>query len=426
MNTRLSNRSLTAGLAHRAMPVGRRRGISLFEVLISILVAAIGVFGVLVLIPFAVRNAQNGIDRESAINAAKNFNADFQAYGYQTPFGWYDDVPEPQISAPPAPLVAQPPPLVAGNNIQAGWPYIIDPAGALRNFTAGGAYGQFPAAAGLPAGFPLLNIANVFIPGTGTPVDVALARRLTMQPDDLKFDKPATELGPPRQLFYTIGTDPLAKRQFDGRYSTISLVIPEDDNGRQYRMFTIVGKVGDRSAERIFEVIDRTAPSAAAAAMRIVKNDLAPLGVREFEQIGLGGGDLRLSELPTAGQPDLEKDQIRNNDWIMLISYYRTLAVEPVFDDLQIDFHRVIHASRSSPDPENGVVMPMGVNRGAGPERTFDVTLQGADFDFYRDWATRMNGERSEVATYAILIPNILAVYERTFRVEPESTWQAN
>jgi hypothetical protein len=428
MNTCFQKCSLSTRMTRRPVRASRRSGISLFEVLISILVAAIGVLGVLVLVPFAARNAQLGIDRESAIDAAKNFNADFHAYGYHTPFTWFDDTAEVQVVTPVAPNVAQPLPGVVPNNIQAGWPYIIDPTGALRNFAISGAYDQFPTAGVLPGDFPRLNISNLYIPGTATPLGNELARQLSMQPDDLKFDDPATELGPPRQIYYAIGADNQAKRQYDGRYSTISFVIPDDDNYSKYRMYTVVGKAGDRSAERVFEVIDPAAASGTADTMRLVKTDIAPLANREFEQIGLGGGDLRLSELPTAGQPVLDKDQIRNNDWIMLISYHRIAAVEPTYDDIQIDFHRVIHADRVSPPGNSPPGTPgNGIVRGGPPaERTFNVTIQGSDFDLYRDWGARMVGERSQVPTYAILLPNVLAVYERTFRVEPDSTWQSN
>ena len=44
----------------------RRAGISIIEVLTSLVVAAIGVSGVLVLIPFAVKQSQLGIEKDLA------------------------------------------------------------------------------------------------------------------------------------------------------------------------------------------------------------------------------------------------------------------------------------------------------------------------------------------------------------------------
>lgn len=403
-----------------------RRGISLFEVLISILVASIGVFGVLVLIPFAIRNAQLGIDREFGINSAKNFNADFQAYGYQNTAGWHDDLADVQVTVPLAPSVVQPLPVATANNIQPGWPYVIDPSWALSNdLSALAAYGQFPSVGGLPQDFPRLNIANLMQPGTATPMNIPFARRMTLQPDGLVFDPPLRELEAPRQKYFAIEGDPVAKRQLEGRYASMAIVVPDDDFGRQYRMYTLVRRQEDRISERVFEVID---PDPAvinqpAANMRILRLDTGVPG-RQMEQIGLGGSDLRLSEITPVNPAVADGDQIRSNDWMMLISYRRTAVSEPTFDDIQINFYRVVHASRTSPDLDAGIAVAQGVNRGAGAERTFNVTVQGPDFDLYRDWNSRLDGQRTEVATYAILLPGVLTVYERSFRTEPDSNWQ--
>jgi hypothetical protein len=417
----------TNGLPKSRYPAGRgRRGISLFEVLISILVASIGVFGVLVLIPFAIRNAQLGIDREFGINSAKNFNSDFQAYGYQNTAGWHDDTADVQVTAPVAPAVAQPAPLATPNNIQGGWPYVIDPTWAISNdLSALAAYGQFPSVGGLPADFPRLNIANLMQPGTATPMNIPFARRMTLQPDGLVFDPPLRELEAPRQKYFAVEGDPVAKRQLEGRYASMAFVVPDDDFGRQYRMYTMVRRQEDRISERVFEIIDPDPLliNQAPANMRILRLDTGAPG-RQMEQIGLGGGDFRLSEITPVNPAVTDGDQIRANDWLMLISYQRTAAIEPTFDDIQISFYRVVHASRTSPDPDAGIVVPQGANRGGGAERTFNVTVQGPDFDLYRDWNSRIDGQRTEAPTYAILLPGVLTVYERTFRTEPASTWQ--
>lgn len=60
----------------------QRKGISIIEVLTSLAVATIGVFGVLVLIPFAVRQAQLGLDQDTADLVGRNAIEDLQTYGY--------------------------------------------------------------------------------------------------------------------------------------------------------------------------------------------------------------------------------------------------------------------------------------------------------------------------------------------------------
>ena len=56
-------------------------GVTVIEVLTSMLVALIGVFGVLILIPFSVQQAQIGLDQDAAIVLADNAFEDWQIYG---------------------------------------------------------------------------------------------------------------------------------------------------------------------------------------------------------------------------------------------------------------------------------------------------------------------------------------------------------
>ena len=59
-----------------------RSGISIIEVMTAVVVAMIGVFGVLVLIPFAVKQAQSGLDLDDARNLAENSIASFDVMGF--------------------------------------------------------------------------------------------------------------------------------------------------------------------------------------------------------------------------------------------------------------------------------------------------------------------------------------------------------
>ncbi len=388
--------------------------------LISILVAAIGVFGVIVLIPFAWEAAERGIDRENAINAAQNYFTDLQAYGYHRTESWFDDsdppltqtnwpsskgANEPQPSPPPVTQIQ------AGSNIVAGWPYVIDPVG-----TAGSPnYGQFPAldfvasTSGPTTSYlPKLNRINLR-DADGFPLSLDLARRLSWQHDDLVFRTPAEELGPPRQAYFSLDGIPNVKRQYEGRYTMISVVVPQDDRGLQYRIFTLVGTAGDRQQERIFQLVP--APAAGGGPNR------------GYQGILLGGGDVGLTESTATAPPltaPIEEHQIRNGDWIMLINYYRTkdpaepptvAPADPFFDDIQLNFYQVLNASKLDPDDRSDL--------------QHSVTLQGPDFDAFRDWNDAVGAPAvpTETTTYAILIPNVLTVYERTLRAEQASLW---
>ena len=60
-----------------------RHGLSVIEVLTSIIVALIGVFGVLAMIPFSVRQTQSGLDQDAATSMARNALSSFEASGYK-------------------------------------------------------------------------------------------------------------------------------------------------------------------------------------------------------------------------------------------------------------------------------------------------------------------------------------------------------
>ena len=373
--------------------------------------AAIGVFGVILLIPFAWETAEKGIDRENAIIAAKNHFADFQTYGYHRTSAWYDDVVEDQkdpastvdaanqLQPDAATIVGAGAPLLeSGSNIVAGWPYVIDNVGAAQQTIDGLAYERFPLATTYSTAdkLPRINRVN-FQDVLGNAFDMPLARRIAWQQDDLVFQTPDDELGPPGQAWFSVDDIGTVKRQYDGRYTTISFVVPEDDDRRQYRIYSLVGRAGDRDSERVFEL----SPPLPGGGDN-----------RGYQGILLGGGDVVLTEAVET-IPPAEQRQIRNGDWIMLINYFRAdatqdPAVDPMFDDIQLAFYQVLNASPTDINPDE-----------------YSVTLQGPDFDVFRDWddTTGAPAIPTETVTYAVLIPNVLAVYERTFRTEPSSIW---
>ena len=65
--------------------LGARSGLSIIEVLTSVVVAMIGVFGVLALIPFAVKQASLGLDSDAAVTTARNAISQMEITGMQFP-----------------------------------------------------------------------------------------------------------------------------------------------------------------------------------------------------------------------------------------------------------------------------------------------------------------------------------------------------
>ena len=64
-----------------------RQGLSVIEVLTSIVVALIGVFGVLAMIPFSVKQTQTGLDQDVATSLARNALSSFEAGGFKIASG---------------------------------------------------------------------------------------------------------------------------------------------------------------------------------------------------------------------------------------------------------------------------------------------------------------------------------------------------
>ena len=67
-----------------------RHGLSVIEVLTSIVVALIGVFGVLAMIPFSVKQTQSGLDQDAATSMARNAVSRFEAGGFKVAFDQVD------------------------------------------------------------------------------------------------------------------------------------------------------------------------------------------------------------------------------------------------------------------------------------------------------------------------------------------------
>ena len=60
-----------------------RHGLSVIEVLTSIVVALVGLAGVLAMIPFSIKQTQSGLDQDAATTMARNALSNFEASGYE-------------------------------------------------------------------------------------------------------------------------------------------------------------------------------------------------------------------------------------------------------------------------------------------------------------------------------------------------------
>ncbi len=350
---------------------GTRSGLSIVEVLTSIVVAMIGVFGVMVLIPFAVKQAQTGLDSDSAVTVARNAVSQMEIMGMQIPQNWttgpaaadrYDPPTDPAEIFSLDPLG-----VTEASFANAEFPFEF----RSRDLSSGGFEGD-----GLP-----IRAVN-FLDSASAPFTSELARRMCRSGDDLVFGEPddtdpnAAFFGP-EQLFDTDG-GPGLRRQSQGRISWSAIVVPFTTDPTttgitrwSYRMYILVYK------NRQFT--DFISPGDPGGAMAVAQLDTSSALNRD-------GVHSPLSNVYVAAR----LEGINRDDWVLLINQDTNLEVG---FQKQLGFCRVVNL-------ESG-------------DTQSSLTLDGPDFDF----------GSSANPTYIVHLKDVVGVYERTFTPEQESNW---
>ena len=370
-----------------------RHGLSVIEVLTSIVVALIGVFGVLAMIPFSVKQTQSGLDQDAATSMARNALANFEASGFNIKtevdgvkqLNWMDANLSPVITET----------VVPANVTGCNGLLCIDPLGVAES----GVFESFPFHNGsLPTNLALptlpvpLDIGTVTLasPG-GAPFSLADARRMFRLTDDLVFeqaDNPDVEdsdlLGPV-QIFnegVVGGAVQSLNRQSNGTISWCAIVHPQgaadSPEIENLKFYMLAFKDRETTVDPNLMVTDGkmaaaivTAPTAFAQAATVTVRDELVNPIRFV-------------------------DQVRRNDWVMLIN--RRAGNEPVFSRTNVSFARVANVSSNE---------AMG---------TSSLTLDGPDFLFTPPTP-------AENATYIVHLKDVVAVFPRTIKLEDSSEW---
>ena len=345
----------------------KRHGLSVIEVLTSIVVALIGVFGVLAMIPFSVKQTQSGLDQDAATSLARSALSSFETSGYKIvsastdQLNWIGDINDGNgvtaiTALPTTPLLC------------------IDPLGVTEQ----GGFGTFPFNSASPITMPVVNLLRPDL----TQFDIADARRMFRLTDDLVFqesDNPNvadSDLLGPVQIFNE-GPSGLLNRQSTGAVSWCAIAQPIVNSATaeevdSFKFYVLVFK--DR-------ITDSTVPESAMAAAEVV----GPVA---------GTYAQPLSTVSIRAPLD---DNIRRNDWVMLINTDTTL---PPGLGTNIAFARVSNLYGEDPDTP-----------GYDPTTTISrITLDGPDFNF--------------VNTTAIVhLRDVVAVFPRTIKLESASEW---
>lgn len=230
-----------------------RRGLTLIEVLSAIGVAAIGVFGILVLVPLASRMSQVGISNDSTrqnaanvVERAKSFGAlntnRWAWFDGNNSFGPLEPVP-PQID--PSNVFCIDPMLIAAPNFNPALPETD-----TRTIRV------FPHTSGAPT---VLPIRRVSIFGQNGPVGAAFAEAMLGQRTMLKTVPALSDVLPPTQAFVRdLATNIPMRREAEGVKSALLLVLPASGMASNvHRLMSLV--VSNRRYEttnfdRVFEV----------------------------------------------------------------------------------------------------------------------------------------------------------------------------
>ena len=384
-------------------------GLSVLEVLSSMLVALIGVAGVLVMIPFATKQGQAGFDLDRSNTVAANAIAMFEIGEHDrlvdgNPTWVTDD------TTTPITLIAAPDTLA------------IDPLGIVEN---GAAYAQFPPAssitsAGFTAGtggaFPFIDVVNLsnYFPANAAATQFSAfteadAVRMFVNRDSLVFntekDSAGTELdelAPPFQVRDVSGGLDI-RRQFRGDISWMTILSPLLDSPE-----VIAGDVPDqwKFEQHILVFKDRTVDQTDII-FPIAQVDLAEMG---YVATGTGNNDyLRPGSTIII---DGTASDIRKNDWIMLVNQDPALEVGY---QKQVGFFRVIG---------------LGAEYDSGGDTYTPITLDGPNFNLRNGGATIPDLYAVHLVNYPTTFPDdndrkghVVNVFQRTMRLKQESVW---
>lgn len=440
-----------------------RAGISIIEVLVSILVAMIGVFGVMVMIPFAVSQVEQGFDQETSLTLGRNAAADYEIKGFNVTSRW-------ELSKRPVPAT------VVSPGVSTVRAYVIDPIGAADRFVNNGLFtGYFPfvhdevATGGSLAATIETATANAITGGAVASADKGiLIERINLRTNvpasftpglarfhfswqnDLQFRTPTRddiaafplyptpELAPPQQIF-DVDTLTSVRRQTLGEMSYVVIAVPNDvipnpaayptadpetgvrDYVQSFRNYFVVykrrplptplGAGGTQPFDRVYEV-DTTAATGMDIDYSTVPNFTG--------RIAYAGGSMVLRQnnlLRTANGFSSQRSSVRRGDWIALTNVVFNRTRGRFFQ--QINFYQVLEATE---DPNSLGDWFVSLQ---GPDFDFavatdsvganDSTINPSAFDeyaaFYDESGT---GETRPSRTYAIHLPDVWAVFERT------------
>lgn len=355
-----------------------RGGVTVLEVLFSIGIVTVGLLGVMIIVPLAGLRTAQGTIADGADRLGRNAIRAFDVYQMRRLDSWA------QLDTSTTPFR-----YIAFNGSE---PFCIDPLYmgqmAIDRPTDGGIL-RFPylgaGATPVPNDVPFMRrISLCTFPGATLPspvpgaalsriMSVAQARQFFLAEDDLVFGLPKDRTAPPQQKFsFDDSASPVTterlKREWEGKFSWLATLVPKPGSSSDTYLLSIV----------VFHRRDH-----------FVVDAERPVTVSSFNSNGYNGGDVVLHAGPN-NEDDLK---MKEGEWLMLAGTNAALQTH-------FRWYRIQTADAG----------PVAAG-GGGFDR--DLTLFG------QDWP------QSPLLTVhkAVWIPGVVAVYEKTIRLETSSLW---
>jgi hypothetical protein len=432
----------------------RRDGISIIEVLTSMAVATIGVFGIMVMIPFAVKQSQLGLDSDAANSIGRNAVEEMQINGL---FQVLDsgDFSRLLVNAFADGISAAPPrfvqPLGTDDfdlNDRATGLFHFDPIGFAAGFSAdttpskdvfahslviadpGGDIEIFSATANRLEPIDINNSGGVFafpdLPGQFypsfaadplnilKPLGTAEARHLCRSSDELFFASDQDDdIAPAQQLFDLDGANQV-KRQTNGRISWSAFVQAEKD-------LNVSGGPASRFRSHLLVYRDRGFTTTNVTNPALVQLVNSNYGIYLTNMEAAAGADSYVQSVNQITFPtpaDTPVDIVRD-DWVMLINRIPEPDPAPAMNEAPLSIEVPAFGGKRYRSAYEGYRLQTMFAKVTRVNTDGSLSVDGGSFDFVPAGINSDpgSGNPPSSVTYMVHLRNVVNVYERSIPI---------
>jgi Tfp pilus assembly protein PilV len=411
-----------------------RRGVTLLEVLFSIILLSVGILGSVAVFSMAMAQARKGRTADTVQVAAHSAVSSFTAEGMDDRTRWLRwDAANSQTAF--FPLNMNDAPSASAPNPYYGRAFCIDPRGFEQNRitdiqqgqTNSGLWAWFPAVPevsptpnAVPNGSRMMRLTLTNGPTGAAPMPFAMADKLFRVEDELIYERPEDNTLPAIGLHTQVDTGSgniAGRRQEEGRATWMATLVPKLAPAKEARLEL----QGGTYVERKLDVVpNEYVLSVAVFYNRTPDMEVPNAGDRpwnewtakvlsgDFHAQGNGGGEITITTNDPAQDPTFNAEQyldIARGSWLMLARTVPT-ATTPI---QHWQWYRVSDASDVRP---------------SGNRWERDVTLIGGDWPvdlFPRQVAGGQvtHGDGTQDECDVVIVPNVAHVYERTIKLGP-------